>query len=293
MNITVISGKGGVGKSMISSALLYFFSKDNSVVGIDCDVDAPNLALWLGIDNENIKNAIETKRISTVDKPVIDKDKCLGCGLCVNKCQFKALELENGKASLIHHKCEGCGLCEVICPHNAIHLEPVDNATLSVFKTKFGFPIIQGQISPGEAESGEAVTEIREIAKKYSKESTIFINDAAAGIGCPVIASIVGGNYVVVVVEPTLSSVSDMQRAIKLTKQFSIPYGIVINKYDLNLQISKQIKDSVNDKYIGSISYDREIVKELIKMNPVMEGNLSIVKELKEIYVSLNNRLKD
>jgi MinD superfamily P-loop ATPase len=291
MNITVMSGKGGVGKSMISSSLLHFFSRDNHVVGIDCDVDAPNLAIWLGIDNENPKNALKTERISTTEKPVIDKSKCIGCGLCVNKCQFKALELINKKASLIQHRCEGCGLCEVICPHNAIKLEPVENVTLSVFETKSGIPIIQGQISPGEAESGEAVTEIREIAKQYKKENTVFIQDAAAGIGCPVIASIVGSDYAVIVAEPTMSSESDMKRAIELLNQFSIPYGIVVNKYDINLDVYNRIKEFTKDKFLGKISYNKDIVKELVKMNPVIESNLEIVKELEQVYISLKKKI--
>jgi MinD superfamily P-loop ATPase len=291
MNITVISGKGGVGKSMTSSSLLHFFSKDNHVIGIDCDVDAPNLAIWSGIDNEDPKNALKTEKISTIEKPVIDESKCVGCGLCVNKCQFKALELVDNKASLIQHKCEGCGLCEVICPHNAIKLKPVENATLSVFKTKSGIPIIQGQISPGEAESGEAVTEIREIAKQYKKENTVFIQDAAAGIGCPVIASIVGSDYAVIIAEPTMSSESDMKRAIELLNQFSIPYGIVVNKYDINLDVYNRIKEFAKDKFLGKISYNKDIVKELVKINPVIESNLKIVKELEQVYISLKKKI--
>lgn len=291
MNITILSGKGGVGKSMISSSLIHFFSESNHVVGIDCDVDAPNLALWLGIDNENPKVAKETRRISTIEKPVIDKSKCVGCGLCKSKCQFKALEIVNKKASLIRHRCEGCGLCEVICPHNAIHLEPVENVTLSVFNTKSNVPIIQGQISPGEAESGEAVTEIRNIAKKYGKENTVFIQDAAAGIGCPVIASVVGSDYTVVVVEPTMSSESDMKRAIELLNQFSIPCGIVINKYDLNLENFKRIKNFARERYLGRILYDKDIVKELVKMNPIAESKLEVVDQLKQVYTNLRKRL--
>ena len=291
MNITIISGKGGVGKSMVSSVLLHLFAKDNNVVGVDCDVDAPNLALWSGIDNEDLESAIKTKKISTIKKPVIDKEKCVGCGLCVNQCQFGALNIKNGKASLIKHKCEGCGLCEILCPHGAIHLEPVDNVTLSVFNTKNNIPIIQGQISPGEAESGEAVAEIKKIAKEYGQKDSIYIQDAAAGIGCPVIASIVGSDYVIIVAEATMSSESDMKRAIELTKQFHIPYGIIINKYDLNLKIFKRIKCFAKDKYLGKISYDKRVVDELLKMNLITESNLKILKELHKIYTNLRKIL--
>lgn len=292
MRITVASGKGGVGKSMIASLLACFYSKNTEIVAIDCDVDAPNLALWLGLDNEDVFKAEMTKKISTSEKPVIDKEKCIGCGICVNKCGFSALQLKEGKAELISHRCEGCGLCEIVCPQNAIKLEPVDNVTLSVYRTRYGFPIVQGQIQPGEAESGEAVTELREIAKSFAEEGTLYLQDAAAGIGCPVIASVVGSDFMIIIAEPTKSSLSDMRRMIELVDQFSIPYGVVINKHDLNPEMGKAIMDEVGEKLLGIVSYDRNIVQELINVNPVFESGLPAVEEVRAIYEEVNKRVR-
>jgi MinD superfamily P-loop ATPase len=291
MRITVVSGKGGVGKSMIASSLAILFSKKKDVIAIDCDVDAANLALWLGIDTAKSDASFE-KKISTASKPYIDKDKCTSCGLCVKSCNFQALTKDDsGKAELISYKCEGCGLCEEICPVKAIKLQKVNNCTLSHYKSEFGFPVIQGQIKPGEAESGEVVTKIREYADLLSKDDTYFIQDAAAGIGCPVIASVVGSDYVVAVAEPSKSSFSDVKRALEVVNQFKIPFGIVINKYDLNEKIYSEIKSFAGENYLGSISYDNCIIKSIVELKAVLGNCSNISKQIKEIYENICKRL--
>ena len=292
MRLTVASGKGGVGKSMIASALAVLFSEDNHVVAIDCDVDAPNLAIWLGIDNSNPKLAYVSKKISTVKKPIIDTEKCGGCGTCVQNCQFGALKLDKrNKATLIAYRCEGCGLCKILCPQKAITMKAVKNCLLQMFKTDFGFTVVQGQIKPGEAESGEAVTEIREYAKDIAKKDPIFIQDAAAGIGCPVIASIVGSDYTVAVAEPSMSSFSDLKRVLKVVEQFKVPWGIVINKADLNPDVSEQIKDFAGKKLLGTVGYDQKITKNIVNFKPIMGSGLEAEKEIQRIYKELLQQL--
>ncbi len=287
--ITIASGKGGVGKSMISSMISILFSKDNNVVAIDCDVDAPNLALWLGIDTSNKNLADKTKFISTTKKPQIDKSKCNNCGKCVQKCNFDALEKGKSYPKLISYRCEGCQLCKIVCPNNAIKMVSVKNCLLSIFQTDYNFSVIQGQIQPGEAESGEAVTEIRKYANSISRKDSIFIQDAAAGIGCPVIASIVNSNYVIIVAEPSKSSFSDMNRIIRVINQFEIPYGIVINKYGLNNNISNEIIKQSKNNFLGKVSYDQEIIKSIVNMTPIFETNLKAKKEIKDIFKKVND----
>ncbi|MBN2015217.1 ATP-binding protein [Candidatus Dojkabacteria bacterium] len=292
MRITVVSGKGGVGKSILASSLAILFSKNNELVAIDCDVDAPNLALWLGIDTSNPQNAKFSKEISTTSKPFIDKTKCKRCGACISACNFQALELSKKKeVRLVSYKCEGCGLCEIVCPFNAIKLKPVKNCLLTRFDTKWGFPVIQGQIKPGEAESGEAVVEIRTYAKQIQEKHSIIIQDAAAGIGCPIIASIKGSDYIIAVAEPSLSSFSDLKRVLSVVTHFEIPYGIVLNKCDLNKQISVKIKKFADENYLGSISYDKKVVKSIVELRPVVESNIKACDEIQKIYNKLMERL--
>ena len=292
MRITVVSGKGGVGKSMLASSLAILFSKKNEILAIDCDVDAPNLALWLGIDTSDSSTAKFSKEISTTDKPIIDQTKCKRCGKCIDSCNFQALEWsKKNNVELAAYKCEGCGLCEIVCPFGAIKLKSVNNCLLSEFDTDYGFSVVQGQIKPGEAESGEAVTEIREYAEKKLKKDSIIIQDAAAGIGCPIIASIRGSNYIVAVAEPTKSSFSDLKRVLSVVKHFNVPYGIVINKYDLNDEISNKIKLFANHDFLGKISYDKKIIESVVNIQPIMESKVKARKEIENIYKEIIQNL--
>lgn len=291
--ITVASGKGGVGKSMIASALAVLFAKRNNVVAIDCDVDAPNLAIWLGIDSSNPGLSEVSKEISTIEKPKIDQSRCTGCGICIENCQFKALVLgDKKKAELVPYRCEGCGLCAFICPEKAIKLQPVMNCILQVFKSEFEFPVVQGQIKPGEAESGEAVTEIRNYASSLGKDDAIFIQDAAAGIGCPVIASIVGSDFVVAVAEPSMSSFSDLKRVIQVVDQFRVSWGVVINKFDLNADVTKSISSFAGERLLGMIGYDQKIIKSVVNLKPVMTTDLKVKKEMRSIFQNLEYKAK-
>jgi len=283
MVITVFSGKGGVGKSMLSSALAVLFSKKMDVVAIDCDTDAPNLALWLGIDTNTIDSK-NTRDISTIEKPVIDHDKCIFCKQCISQCPSDALVEKDGKVGLIKYRCEGCGLCEIICKQKAIKLEPVMNCKLSIFNSKWKFPVVQGQIKPGEAESGKAVAEIKKLANKYVEKDTVIIQDSAAGIGCPVIASIRGSDLLVGVCEPSKSSMHDLDRAIKLAQKFNIDYRVVINKYDLNIDISEKIANIYKNKVIGKISYDQKVIDSISSLTPILDSESKVKDEIKDIY---------
>ncbi|MEA3356856.1 MAG: 4Fe-4S binding protein, partial [Patescibacteria group bacterium] len=209
-------------------------------------------------------------------------------------CNFQALKWATTKnVELIPYKCEGCGLCEIVCPVNAIKLESVDNCTLSHYETGKGFPVIQGQIEPGEAESGQAVTEIRKYAKGLSPKETLFIQDAAAGIGCPVIASIVGSDYVVAVAEPSKSSFSDLTRVLEVVKKFRIPFGIIINKYDLNKSVSAHIKDFAGADFLGPIKYSRKIITSVVNLEPVIDTCPETRRELQVIYQNILERITD
>ena len=134
LKLVIVSGKGGVGKSMLSSALAMLFAKDFKVIAADCDVDAPNLAIWL---NE-IGNWNKIEKISVSEKPVIDNSKLTQkeAKLCVEKCKFNALEVKKGKLKLNPFLCEGCGACEIFCPSGAVKMKPVKNGEIKTKKTK-------------------------------------------------------------------------------------------------------------------------------------------------------------
>ncbi len=304
--IAIASGKGGVGKSMLTSALAMLFAGDKKkVVAVDCDVDAPNLAVWLG-EPENWKEVkkIRTRslrsqnldslgnktynlEISVSEKPIIDNSKLSKkeAEMCAKKCRFNALSVKKGKLKLNPFLCEGCGACEVFCPRGAIKMKAVKNGEIKIKKTKYGFPLVSGQLYPGETGSGKVVTELKKKAEKF--EGDLMLIDSAPGTGCPVIASLQDANFVLLITEPTLSGFSDLKRVLKVVEHFKIPWNVVINKYDINLELSNKIKKWAGKRFLGQISYDKEIFRAISNLTPVMKTDLNAKTEIKIIFKKL------
>jgi MinD superfamily P-loop ATPase len=315
MKISVASGKGGVGKSMLASTLCLLFAQKKKVVAVDADVDAPNLHLWLG----GVEKWDKVKKISVSERPKINFEKCTGCGKCVEICVFGALEKpvianfssrsnlekpvianfssrsgsKRQKPVLNQFFCEGCGACEVVCPEKAIKMKKIKNAEIRIIKNIHGFPLVSAQLDPGETGSGKIVDRIKEKAGEFKHE--IMILDAPAGTGCPVIAALNGVDFAVLVTEPTPSGFSDLKRVLTVVDHFKIPFGVVINKWDINLAESAKIEKwalrQAQGQLIGKISYDKRIFQAIAKLRPIMKTNLKAKKEIKEVYANLKEIL--
>jgi len=281
MRIAVASGKGGVGKSMLASAIAMLLSKDNKIVAVDCDVDAPNLHLWLG-EGEDWDNI---EKVSTNERAVIDQEKCDLCGKCIDICQFRALSISNKELVINNFFCEGCGACEAVCPQNAIKMEPVENAEIKIKSDVYGFPLISAQLYPGETGSGKIVDEIKSRAEKLDYDVMIF--DSPAGTGCPVIAVLKDVNFVILITEPTPSSFSDLKRVLTVVNHFQVPYGVVINKWGINPELSQRIKEEFKDVFLGKISYDKKIFQAIANLKPIMDTDLPARTEIEGIFTRL------
>ncbi|MGM5488471.1 MAG: P-loop NTPase [Nanobdellota archaeon] len=259
MKLVVLSGKGGVGKSSITASLAIMLARDKRVVCADCDVDASNLPLVLNATPH------ETHEIRSAQKAVINEN-CQRCGLCVDACYFNAIKWVDQKPRI--SGCEGCGTCTIVCPHEAITLEPIANATLSIAKGS-GMDIVSAQLKIGESGSGKIVNTVKETAEKL--EHDIMLIDAAAGVGCPVIASVNGAEKALLVVEPTPTSLADMKRANKLLDHFRIPRAIIINKKDIG--DTKPIEEFAEENSVpicASLPYDRRFVQALVDLKPII-----------------------
>src|SRR4030043_581131 len=226
MEIAIISGKGGTGKSSISAA---FATLNGEVVVADCDVDAANLYLLFNPTHEE-----EIVYIAG-HKAVINYNLCTTCGICESYCRFDAISVINSKVAISGISCDGCFLCSHICPENAIKMIQNDKSRMYSGSFRNG-KMVYGRLAPGEENSGKLVNMVREKAKQVSSENGLetIILDGPPGIGCPVISTITGVDKVVIVTEPTISGLHDLQRTIGIVSKFNLAAFVIINKFDLN-----------------------------------------------------------
>ncbi|MGM0445153.1 MAG: ATP-binding protein [Bacillota bacterium] len=285
--ITVISGKGGTGKTTVVANLSYLF---NDLVLADCDVDAPNLHLLLNPENR------ESEVFKSNKLAVKDQSKCTDCGICCDVCRFNAVDPVS--YDIDSYKCEGCGVCVAMCPEDALSLKLLDTGEIYNSTTRFG-PMVHASLKMGSDNSGKLVSEVREKAaqkaEKLNKELVLI--DGSPGIGCPVISSITGVDLVLFVTEPSKSGFSDLKRVAQVIKHFKIPALAVINKYDINEKISKEIEKYLKEEEIelvGKISFSSDIVDSLRNAELIVEKDEEnkVSQEIKSIWEKVKESLK-
>ena len=268
MEIAVISGKGGTGKSSISSA---FVSVAKSAVVVDCDVDASNLYLLFS------PLCKEEEAFVSGSHAVVNNDKCTNCNTCIDLCRFDAISKVDGKIRISESACDGCYLCSRVCPVQAITMIPADKSRMYAGTFRYG-DMVYGRLAPGEENSGKMVNLLREKAKRYVEDygyDTIIL-DGPPGIGCPVISTITGVDKVVVVTEPTLSGFLDMKRVIEVVCRFSVRISVIVNKYDLNPDICEQIDkwcEEMEIPVVAHLPFDAQIVEAMIAGKTIIEYN--------------------
>ena len=289
--LVVLSGKGGVGKSTLTASLAVLLAETNKITVADCDVDAPNLGLVLGLKEEQFK---EWNYLKTSEKAYLVKEKCKGRRKCVRACNFSAIKWDSEQSLPKFNDllCTGCGACIVVCPDFAIELKEIENGKIGSGVTNYGFPIITGHLNIGESGSGKVVDAVKMKAQTVSESnrSDLLLLDAAAGVGCPIIASVKGTDYVVIVTEPTPVAFWDLKRVLEVVNYFNIPHGIVINRWDINKDFTKRIEKFAKSNDIpllGKIPYDRRFVDALVDLKPAVVYE----KELEELFFDIINNI--
>ncbi len=238
--IAVLSGKGGTGKTSLVGALAAIIPDK---VLVDCDVDAPDLHLLL--DPQKRK----TERFLGGRKAVIRAESCTACGLCREVCNFQAIS-EDYRVDPF--SCEGCGVCVHFCPVQAIDFPLVECGQWFVSDTRFG-PLVHAQLGVAQENSGLLVSLVRQQARDLAEEQgrPLILIDGPPGIGCPVISSVTGTDAVLLVTEPTLSGLHDLNRVVELLRHFKIPGMVLINKFDLQPDVSRKIEDYARKNNLG------------------------------------------
>jgi len=275
--IVVISGKGGTGKTVLTASFAVL--AENKVMA-DCDVDAADLHLLL---HPEIKERHEFWSGKTAQ---INKELCQECGECIKVCRFNAIS-EDFTVDPI--SCEGCTICSYVCPSGAIKLEENLSGEWFISETKYG-PFVHAKLGIAEENSGKLVTMVRqaakEIAEKEKKDYVII--DGPPGIGCPVIASLGNVDLAMIVTEPTVSGIHDMERVLKVANHFGVKTATCINKYDLNPEMTQDIKKACTElgsQVIGEIPFDKTVCESLVQGIPYAEySKNSVSSQIKQIW---------
>jgi len=282
--LVIISGKGGTGKTSIAAC---FAALAGETVIADCDVDAADLHLVL-----NPKIKYRGDFIGGVIAE-IDQDKCTGCGKCKEACRFSAIkeEVSNNKRRFFIDDlaCEGCGVCFLVCKDEAVRVHDAVNGEWFISETKHG-PMSHAKLGIAEENSGRLVTLVRnnevQLAQEIKKDKAVV--DGSPGTGCPVIASLTGAAFALAVTEPTVSGVHDLDRILKVVRHFGVPSGVVVNKYDLNVEMTEKIKLLCQDydaEFIGVIPYDKVITEAQVNGVSVVEySDAPVTESIKQIW---------
>ena len=274
--LLVLSGKGGTGKTTLVSA---FIKLGNIKAYADCDVDAPNLHIAINHISEPI-----TKNYYGMDKAKIDIELCIKCGICEENCRFHAIS-SNREYKVDYFSCEGCGLCQELCPVNAITLHPAVAGEIMLYNDEALFST--AKLKMGSGNSGLLVTEVKKQLKSAVKQIELAIIDGSSGIGCPVIASLSGVDMVLIVAEPSLSGISDMQRIIKTANNFNTIIGVCVNKYDVNIENTKKIErycEEYNLPVVGRIPFDQQAVKAVNTGITIVDIDCVAGEAVKEVF---------
>ena len=273
--IVVLSGKGGTGKTSIVAS---FASLAQSKVLADCDVDAADLHLLL---KPKVK---EKKEFWSGQVAFIDKEKCTECGLCQELCRLEAIK----DFEVDPLFCEGCGFCYQVCPVDAIAMKDSMSGHSFISETKYGY-LCHARLGIAQENSGKLVALVRQNAKLIAERENLdyIITDGPPGIGCPVISSLSGASLALLVTEPTLSGIHDLERVIGLCRHFGVPVLVCVNKYDLNEENTYRIESYCGSEGIevaARISFDNVITEAIVQGLPVVEySNNKVTQQIKEL----------
>jgi MinD superfamily P-loop ATPase len=283
--IVVLSGKGGTGKTSIVAC---FASLAKSKVLADCDVDAADLHLLLKPTVE------EDKEFWSGRVAFIDQEKCTECGLCQELCRFGAIN--DFKVDPI--SCEGCGFCYQVCPVDAITMRDSMSGHSFISQTKYGY-LCHARLGIAQENSGKLVALVRQNAKLIAERENLdyIITDGPPGIGCPVISALSGANLALLVTEPTLSGIHDLERVIGVCRHFGVAVLVCINKYDLNEDNASRVESYCSKEGIevtAGIPFDNVMTEAIVQGLPVVEyADGKVTQQIKELWQVVSAKLAE
>ena len=265
--LVILSGKGGTGKTSVAAALAHLASQDLPIVLADADVDAANLELVLD------PTKLDEEIFMGGQVAVIDPDRCQLCGICHDVCRFEAILPGDDQYRVDPLACEGCASCMHQCPEGAIHMEEQQAGLWFHSDTRFG-PLFHAHLFAAQENSGKLVTMVKQQGRLLALDEgrELLIVDGPPGIGCPVISASAGADLALLVVEPTVSGIHDLERALGTVTHFRVPALVCINKADLNLVQTTAIEaycTAEGIEVVGKLPYDTVVTEAMVQGQPV------------------------
>jgi MinD superfamily P-loop ATPase len=283
--VVVLSGKGGTGKTSIVGS---FAAVARNKVMADCDVDAADLNLLL---NPSVK---EENEFFSGQVAAIDSDRCVQCGLCQDLCRFDAIH--DYKVDPV--SCEGCGFCSHVCPTDAIAMNECKAGDWFISDSKYG-PLVHARLGIAQENSGKLVALVRQQAKGLAEKNgyDYIISDGPPGIGCPVISSLSGVSLALIITEPTLSGIHDMERVLGVCQHFGVPAIVCINKYDLNNDNTAAIDEYCRENGVevaAKIPFDNAVTSAMVEGVPIVEhSDGKVASEVKNLWQYIEKMLQE
>lgn len=283
--LLILSGKGGTGKTTTAAAFIRF---SGARAAADCDVDAPNLALVSG----GYPERREADFLGS-DKARIDPTACLGCGKCAEMCRFGAISpSEHGKFAVDELRCEGCGLCVECCPANAARLGPDVAGKLRVFTGAGAFA--DAELRMGRGNSGKLVTEVKRALFETAPGEKLAIIDGSPGVGCPVMASMNGVSLALIVTEPSLSGLSDMQRLVRTASMSRVRTAVCVNRADVSPELAEKIESWCAEQdvpFLGRIPFDKSAQRAINEGRSLADIDCPACEALYEVFIKATRLL--
>jgi MinD superfamily P-loop ATPase len=287
--IVVISGKGGTGKTSLTASFACLEGSD--VVVADCDVDAADMHLLMQPDFKEITD------FYSGELAIINQDECTRCGKCADICRFNAISIINSEYVVDPLDCDGCGYCARVCASDAISNERLKAGEWYISTIKTGSLMVHARLGIGSDNSGKLVAKVKKEARNMAERNGngLILIDGPPGIGCPVISSISGADFAVLITEPTVSGLHDLKRAYELVKKFNIRAGCIINKSDLNVSTTHEIEDFLRAEdiaHISSLPYDKIFTESMTYGQAVIEyTNHDMTRIIKDSWDKIKQTL--
>jgi len=276
MIISVASGKGGTGKTLVATSLAFSLKDRQPVQLLDCDVEEPN-------DHIFLKPVITQKEAVCIQVPKVDEDKCTHCGLCAEICAYNAIAVLPDRVMVFPELCHGCGACSYLCPEKAITEEGRETGVVE-WGDAGGIDFVQGRINVGEAMAPPAIRQVRERANADG----VVIIDVPPGTSCPVVEAIKGSHFCLLVTEPTPFGFNDLVLAVETVRELGIPLGVVLNRAGGEYNKVEEYCLKENIPILLTIPLDTRIARLYSRGVTMAEG----MPETQEMFISLWDEIR-